>query len=152
MVHDRKLNVDGQAFLEQLLADVAEGLEETAADEEQQLQHGQYGDRPDVFVLAAAGDTRNDFVDQPAGKPHLAGGNDTEQEGHHRQCDGQRRAGLPDEGKTRSVERHVSRTPLRTASQFRLGQRGRLNVEDWTWSPATAATRVWAVHMTAGWN
>ena len=46
--------MDCQPLLQQLLANVAQSLEETAGDKEQELQKRENGDRPDVLIPTAA--------------------------------------------------------------------------------------------------
>ena len=76
VAHDLELDVDGQPFLQQLLADVAGGLQEAGAQEQDELEHGEDDDGADMLITTARLHPRDDLVDETASQPDLRRGGD----------------------------------------------------------------------------
>ena len=79
-----------------MLADIAERLEQAAAEKKEQLGNGKQHDRLDLFAAGAFSDAIRDLIDQSTKQPDLAGRDETLQDREGGQTDGQRFAGLPD--------------------------------------------------------
>jgi hypothetical protein len=76
VAHDLELDVDGQPLLQQLLADVAGGLQEAGAEEQEELEHGKNDDSADMLLITACLHAGDDLVDETPGQPDLRRGRD----------------------------------------------------------------------------
>ena len=76
VAHDLELDVDGQPFLKQLLADVAGGLQEAGAQQQDELDHGEDDDGADMLLATTRLHPRHDLVDETTGQPDLRRGRD----------------------------------------------------------------------------
>jgi hypothetical protein len=89
--------MDCQLLLQQLLADIGQGLHKAGANQDRELDPGEEDYVADVLVAASGVEPLDDLVDQAPGQPDLQDRHNALQQVGHRQGGGEEAAGRPDQ-------------------------------------------------------